>query len=141
MAKLGYEVEGRLKGVYSLFVEVDEIKRLLNPENQHLLDQVGQVSVPDYESKITKEDIDILMSLDKRIVITLETPKVKLMMRSLPDRLNLVLVIDHPQFFELMNTDQIKFVNENRLVFMIPKESMIVTSPDEFDSDEEVEIV
>ena len=58
MAKLGFEVEGRLKGVYSLFVEVDEIKRLLNPENQYQLDQVGQVSVPDYESKITKEDID-----------------------------------------------------------------------------------
>lgn len=141
MAKLGFEVEGRLKGVYSLFVEVDEIKRLLNPENQYLLDQVGQVSVPDYESKITKEDIDILMKLDKRIVITLETPKVKLMMRSLPDRLNLVLVIDHPQFFELMNTDQIKFVSEYKVVFMAPKESMIMTGPEEFDSDEEVEIV
>jgi len=141
MAKLGFEVEGRLKGVYSLFVEVDEIKRLLNPENQYLLDQVGQVSVPDYESKITKEDIDILMSLDKRIVITLETPRIDLPIQDLPRRLNLVLVVPYPQFFDLSITDQIKFVNENKLVFMIPKESMGVTSPDDFDSDEEVEIL
>lgn len=141
MAKLGYEVEGRLKGVYSLFVEVDEIKRLLNPENQYLLDQVGQVSVPDYESKITLDDIDILMSLDNRVVITLETPRIDLPLQDLPGRLNLVLVVPCPQFFDLSITDQIKFVNESRLVFMIPKESMVVTSPDEFDGDEEVDIL
>lgn len=141
MAKLGYEVEGRLKGVYSLFVEVDEIERLMNPENKRLLDMVGQVSVPDYESKITQEEIDILMSLDSRIVITLETPKIELPIHDLPSRLNLVLVVDHPQIFDLTVTDQIKFVNESRLVLMISKESMMVTCPDEFDGDEEVEIV
>lgn len=141
MAKLGYEVEGRLKGVYSLFVEVDEIPRLLNPENKHLLDKVGQVSVPDYESLILQEDIDILMSLDPRIVITLETPKIELPIHDLPARLNLVLVVNHPQIFDLTVTDQIKFVNESRLVLMIPKESMMVTCPDEFDGDEEVEIL
>lgn len=141
MAKLGFEVEGRLKGVYSLFVEVDEIKRLLNPGNKYLLDQVGQVAVPDYESKITLDDIDILMSLDNRVVITLETPRIDLPIEDLPGRLNLVLVAQCPQFFDLSNTDQIKFVNEHRQVFMIPKESMVMTSPDEFDGDEEVEIV
>lgn len=141
MAKLGYEVEGRLKGVYSLFVEVEEIKRLLNPENKYLLDQVGQVSVPDYESTILQEDIDILMSLDPRIVITLETPFIHLPISDLPSRLNLVLVIQHQQFFDLAITDQIKFVNDSRLVFMNTKESMIVTSPDEFDDDKEVEIL
>ena len=141
MAKLGYEVEGRLKGVYSLFVEVDELSRLLNPENKHLLDKVGQVSVPDYDSTILQKDIDILMSLDPRIVITLETPKINLPMHSLPARLNLVLVVKHSQIFELAVTDQIKFVNESRLVLMIPKESMMVTCPDEFDDDVEVEIV
>ena len=141
MAKLGYEVEGRLKGVYSLFVEVDELSRLLNPENKHLLDKVGQVSVPDYDSTILQKDIDILMSLDPRIVITLETPKINLPMHSLPARLNLVLVVKHSQIFELAVTDQIKFVNDSRLVLMIPKESMMVTCPDEFDDDVEVEIV
>lgn len=141
MAKLGYEVEGRLKGVYSLFVEVNEIPRLLNPENKHLLDMVGQVSVPDYDSLILQEDIDILMSLDPRIVITLETPKIELPIHDLPSRLNLVLVVNHPQIFDLTVTDQIKFVNESRLVLMIPKESMVVTCPDEFDGDEEVDIV
>ncbi len=141
MAKLGVEVEGRLKGVNSLFVEVDEIKRLLNPENKYLLDQVGQVSVPDEESVITQEDIDILMSLDKRLVVTLETPYVDLPLSDLPSRLNLVLVIKVPQFFDLAITDQIKFVSDSRLVYMIPKESMIVTSPDEFDDDKEVKIL
>lgn len=141
MAKLGYEVEGRFKGVYSLFVEVDELSRILNPENKHLLDKVGQVSVPDYDSTILQKDIDILMSLDPRIVITLETPKILLPVHSLPARLNLVLVVKHPQIFELMVTDQIKFVNESRAVLMIPKESMMVTCPDEFDDDVEVEIV
>jgi len=141
MAKLGYEVEGRLKGVYSLFVEVDEIPRLLNPENKHLLDKVGQVSVPDYDSEIRQEDIDILMSLDPRIVVTLETPKIDLPIHGLPTRLNLVLVVIHPQIFELTVTDQVKFVNESRMVLMTPKESMMVTCPDEFDGDVEVEIV
>lgn len=142
MAKLGYEVEGRLKGVYSLFVEVDEIPRLLNPENKHLLDKVGQVSVPDYDSKIRQEDIDILMSLDPRIVVTLETPKIELLsILDLPTRLNLVLVVTHPQIFELTDTDQIKFVNESKTVLMIPKESMIMTWFDDFDGDEEVAIL
>lgn len=141
MAKIGYEVEGRLKGVYSLFVEVDEIKRLLNPENKHLLDEVGQVAIPDYESKITQEDINILLTLNPRIVITLETPKINLPIESLPARLNLVLVIKHPQIFELTVTDQIKFVSESKSVLIIPKESMMMTCSDEFDGDQEVDIL
>lgn len=141
MAKLGYEVEGKMKGIYTLFVEVDEIPRLLNYQNKHLLEKVSHVSVPDYQSKFTKDHLDILMSLDNRIVLTLETPKPSVSILEMPSRLNLVLVIEKPEFFDMTITDQIKFVNDAKMVYMVPKESMFLTTPEEFDSDIEVKIV
>jgi hypothetical protein len=140
MAKLGYEVEGRLRGVYSLFLPPEEVIRLSGDKNKELLNKVGQVAVYDDESKITLKDIDILMSLPERIIITLETPKLNLSINVIPSRLNLVLVIKNDQFFDLGPHEQIKFVNQDRMVFMVTKSSMEFTTPDEFDGDEEVDL-
>jgi hypothetical protein len=133
MAKLGREVEGRMKGIFTLFVEdTKDIKKLPNLENKYLLDQVGHIAIADNDSSITKEDIDTLMAFGDRFIITLETPKINLPMCDIPNRLNLVLIVDHPQFFQLKDTDQIK---------LIPKESMLTTLPEAFNDDKEVTIV
>jgi hypothetical protein len=80
------------------------------------------------------------MSLPERIIITLETPKLNLSINVIPSRLNLVLVIKNDQFFDLGPHEQIKFVNQDRMVFMVTKSSMEFTTPDEFDGDEEVDL-
>lgn len=135
MAKLALEVEGRLKGIKSLFLDVNDVVKLNDPKNKEILDSVGQVAVSDLESKLTINDISILMNLNPRIYITLETPEIKIPFEQIPDRLNIVLIIDKYQFFYLMATDQIKFTYNDE-VYMIPKECFIKTKPEEFDNDE-----
>lgn len=140
MAKIGYEVEGRLRGVLSLFLSVDEVHKLKDPKNAQILQKVSQVAVYDDNSKISMKEIEILMSLDERLYLTLETPMVNIDFGVLPARINTVLVMSHPQIFDLFPFDQIKFVSPSKFVLMVTKEAMGVTTPDEFDCDTEVDL-
>lgn len=140
MAKIGYEVQGRLLGVMTLFLSVDEVHKLKDPKNIDTLQKVCQVAVYDEHSKITMKEIDVLMGLDERLFLTLETPMVNVDLSIFPARINTVLVLNHPQIFDLFPFDQIKFVSPNQFVLMATKEVMSATTPDEFDYYTEVEL-
>ena len=140
MAKIGIEVQGKFRGVPTLFLSTEEVIRLLENKNQPTLDTVSQVVVVDKDSKITVSDIEILMGLNERIVITLETPKINLSINDIPSRLNLILVIKNHQVFDLGIDEQVKFeCNDGNVVYMVSKVNMTIRTADEFDYYRDIE--
>lgn len=136
MAKLGYEVEGRFRDLYSIFLTPEELSRLVNRPD--IIDKVGQIAVYDDNSIITREHLDIMMSFPERIILTLETPKLYVPVDIIPYRIHLVMVIKTNMIADLHIYHQVKFVDCANCVYMITKENMSHTHYTEFEDDKEI---
>lgn len=130
--KKGFEVEGKYKGIYTLFLNEDEIynvDKIINNTNDVLQIYIC-INVLDYIKY--KNSIDWLLTLGK--LITIETKKIY-NIETMPLNINIMLNIESENFFKLKDTDQIKFVNSDLDILSISKENMFKTNKNDFLSD------
>lgn len=137
--KIGLEVEGRYKGIMSLFVNADEIIPSFDKDSDirksldKLLDlhSIKQIYISDHENILNLTSKSLLIREFGSYILTVErtiAPKV------CDSRIKIILTIDSYSFWNLRDTDQIKFSKDNH-VYCIPKEAMIKTHPDDFKGD------
>ena len=135
MAKIGFEVEGRLKGILTLLVDFDEllskgVNFILGEASHH---KVSHILVGAHDKEANEITSILRLLSDSQYLVTLECKK-------LPDvllpRVNYVLVIDNPDIWRMLGTDQIKFVDHALNVKMVALENMTSTHPSDFDADE-----
>jgi hypothetical protein len=134
--KHGVEVEGRLKGVPTIFVDAQEY--LVYPERvkQALADhKTSHLYISDPENVLPYNlDLDCLVTLDVtrvRYGAQLRPSNVLLMLRIDPNR------PDAWEFDDLLllgENDQIKF-EQNQHVYVFPWSNAIKTQPEDFNSD------
>jgi hypothetical protein len=135
--KIGYEVEGRLKGVRSLFLDVSELDKFY----EHFVrcnciktvHEVCQIYVSDHSNTLDLFSIKLL-NLSKEFLLTVEVTELKV---DPPRYINTMLCIDSPSFWFLRSIDQIKISKDLR-VFSTTVENMSITNPEEFKNDTEV---
>jgi hypothetical protein len=137
--RFGIEVEGRFKGLRTIFVQArqldgwsddsftrNEVIEALSLNNAHQL----------YIDGVTTLSEDVLFGLEvfhaMGYVVTIETHELQ---QNFPDWVNVMLHLKDASFFKLKPHDQVKFVNEDRLVYCVTKENMTITTPDQFDGD------
>jgi hypothetical protein len=138
MAKLGIEVEGRFKGLLTLFLDAGELtedneEKILSVLKRNL--RIQQVYISDLENTLllgVKKLKPFLKKLSDLVFITVETKH--LGKAPLPFYLNIMLAVEHPSFWNLRPTDQVKF-SQGQKVFAIPVESMYKTEPSDFVDD------
>jgi hypothetical protein len=125
MAKIGIEVEGRFKGIKTLFIQAEEFDDALRIPRE-----CNHIYISDNENTLdlSAEEWDAwterwLITVD--VTDVCETPR---------PGLNIMLRIDHPSFWYLKPTDQIKF-EQDKNVWTIPVESMYRTFPEDFEGD------
>jgi hypothetical protein len=132
--KIGIEVEGRLRGVPTLFCDADyfieypdEVKSALELHGLrhcYISDTKNDLAYPYVGSKLA----GFLVTMDVTKVFDLTLPK------------NVTLMVRNPSFSDLQRLrpdDQIKY-EENRQVFVFPVGSAIKTQPHEFANDQEI---
>ena len=131
--KIGYEVEGRFKGLKTLFVNCDEFTKIDIAKICHNY-MVQQIYISDCDNKIDLESDGLIAYRSGKYVVTIERTKMNC---NSPAWLNIVLNVSSESFWLLKGTDQVKF--ENKLtVFEIPLENMYYTKPSDFDGDNEI---
>lgn len=140
MAKIGKEVEGRFRGLWTLFLTTDEVCKLKLPSCRDVLQDVSQVVVNDEQSQIRQDDIDILMTIDKRIVLTIVSSRFSIPVGSLPYRINVTYSIKDNTILDLSNTDQVKFVDNSGVTYIVTKETLGTTLADEYGNLKEVSL-
>lgn len=130
--KVGIEVEGRLRGVRTLFCSAsDNINKAVG---EAILNGIGHVYVSDNDNTLSYQVFgdypDILFTLDITCVQNIPRPS------------NVTLMLRLPGFEDvsaLKADDQIKF-EHNRTVLVASVNSLVRTNPDEFENDIEVEL-
>ena len=145
--KYGIEAEGRYKGVRSIFCENVLEFFNISVEGISLIAQQNKachIAIMDLTDEIDhtpdSEDTQKLKAiLNEGFMVTIECTTPPNLIDRNPD-IFIVKHINDPAFFNLLETDQIKFVDDeiNRNVRMTPVESMIPTSAEAFLSDREV---
>lgn len=137
--KIGIEVEGRMKGLMTLFCSAEEFY-----EN----DVVGLI----YSGKVTVSQVYVsdhggyanirdLVELGKKVYVTVELTYLH---RESPAEIGVILNIKNNRpayeesFKRLKGTDQIKFEHEMN-IFTITKEQMHRTYPSDFAGDYEID--
>lgn len=142
--KIGMEVEGRYKGLPTLFMTAEEYLAGMqiysaNPDLQDLMDVQRHIYVSDHKNKI---NINNLMGFwDMSRLITLEVTKVPTNRREWPRNVTFMLVIPHKglNFWHLKDMDQIKFTQQ-QTVFTADIDSMPKTFPRDFEGDIKIKI-
>lgn len=155
--KLGTEVEGRFKGLETLFVSAKEALDHLDREPEDLIARLNkicegtsykplQVYISDHEGELNylSKVLNTLSSLG--LMVTLEVTEVGQSRDLYPKNVSLILSCTDTaegsayatSFFNLALTDQVKF-SIGQYVFCATKETFMVTTPLDFDADEEVE--
>lgn len=135
--KTGIEIEGRLKGIKSLFVSTKEIlelgtRKVIQTAREH---SVVHIEIP--QDIIVNLGNDMFKELYQAgFIITTETTQI---VGEVPDYLNVVLIIENLDFFKLRGVDQIKFVDAELNVYMATVETMVRTFPHEFEADTTIE--
>lgn len=136
--KLGIEVEGRLRGVPTLFCNADfDTQELLANLRKH---PVSHVYISDNTNKLGYHGIGALL---RGYMVTLDVTEVRA--ESRPANVSLMLRLDGDgsllQLFEqvsrLTKEDQIKF-ERDRNVIVLPMTAAIFTQPSEFAGDVEL---
>lgn len=145
--KYGIEVEGRLKGLRTLFMTAEEalvffeyksLKDAIDPSLHHLTDKIDHIYISDHNNTITAglECIKIWDSLN--LQVTLERTEMN-NRTTYPDNVLIMLLVSNPSFWDLEYNDQIKFSRDLR-VFAVPLTSMIETRPAAFAEDIELNV-
>jgi hypothetical protein len=141
--KIGIEVEGRLKGLLSLFINTDELSytNLYNTFNQHK-DNIVAIYISDNSCAIDLRQRGVILKyLNLGFIITIEAPSFNHIIhdKEIYERCHLVLNIDKANdFFTLKDTDSIKFSNSDKSVFMYTKELAYKTKASDFNNDKEI---
>ena len=128
--KIGKEVEGRYKGVQTIFMSADEVKagvdwranRRIGPQQDYISDLKNELDLDDNK----------LYTWAEEVFVTVEVTELK---RVPPEHLHIILRVDASSFKYLWSTNQVKFEPGPRLVYMMPVEMMIKTYADAYDSD------
>lgn len=150
--KIGYEVEGRLKGLYTLFMDGEEAKEFFDfpslrkraePEiPPNILELVRHIYISDIYGVI-KPDAECLVKWALMgMMITIETRSVAPHTRfRYPECVGIMFNVGDAysnkvmdSFLELKDTDQIKFSHDN-YVWCVTKENMTKTAPLDFMGD------
>lgn len=132
--KLGPEIEGRLKGIPSLILQYQELlfftAEMLsaiatkNKASHIQIDAYG-FSIPPINYKLAGlVHLGHIVSIESDVIPKEKVPNV-----------NYILVVKNPSFWNLSETDQVKFVDFDRNVRMVSLENMHVTDPKDFDGD------
>lgn len=136
MAKIGIEVEGRFKGLKTLFIDDTEIDFVYENFNK-LIHQYCFVSIyiSNLSGKLNNEQQEIINYFSLNIVVLIETKRISY--STLNSSINFVLRIMDNNVFKLRDTDQIKF-EKNLNVKMVTVENMSTTLSEDFSNDEEI---
>lgn len=142
--KLGLEVEGRFKGLRTLFMSADEARQILDkadaievsPSEKALraLLEVQAVYISDHDNTLSPTDAVFDLLRESSLVITIEVTKV---FQTWPEDINLMLTVDSSSFWFLRDIDQVKF-SKDQNVYAVTKENMSRTHPNEFYQDIEL---
>ena len=133
--KLGIEVEGRLRGIPTLFCNADfDVEELFANLRKH---PVSHVYISDNTNKLSYRGIGALL---KGYLVTLDVTEVRA--EEPPANVSLMLRIDDIQdawtsVSRLTKEDQIKF-EFDRNVIVLPMTAAILTNPSEFAGDIEL---
>lgn len=135
--KTGIEIEGRLKGLKSLFVSTKEILELGTAKVIQTAREQGVVHIEIPQDVIVNLRNYMFKDFHEAgFIVTTETTKI---VDEAPDFLNVVLIVENQDFFKLRGVDQIKFVDAELNVYMATVETMVRTYPHEFDADKPIE--
>lgn len=167
--KFGYEVEGRLKGMFTLFMQADEAVRWSEDGLRHalrgtnlqgqtidsLLKKTAHVYISDRDN-VLEPDSPAFRTWAQDRLVTLDVASIH--GRNLyPDNVTVMLTVtdsdaqmgkdayrQSESFWGLYATDQVKFTSGknggNHKVYVVTKENMTYTAPEDFESDIIVEL-
>jgi hypothetical protein len=143
--KIGLEVEGRLKGLRTVFCTGKEFLDCSIWVLAITKRRIQQIYVSDHDAFIVDDLREAFLERVERLknvaFITVELPNGHpLLMAELPAEVGLIvnLKIDPHTFHGLRKTDQIK-ISDGLHVKTIAVENMFNTTPDDFHGDEEIE--
>jgi len=134
--KIGYEVEGKMKGLKSLFINEDELKNEIK-KIKKMAKEVNQIyisidAIHEPNEKWIKKRLELLKKLN--VFLTVEImyfvtrPDVDMVMLRLEGN-NQMLIED------LKKTDSIKIHTGKNNVYSISIENMFFTKSEDFDDD------
>lgn len=157
--KVGTEVEGRFKGIQTLFVSAEEATHYFSGDFEHamnnlqsILDFSGpnhkplQVYISDHDNELDFSS-SALANLDEvGLLVTIEVTAMDEYRERYPANVSFILsCVDTVEpsdytksFFHLKDTDQVKF-SQDQFVFCATKESFIKTQPKDFEADIEID--
>ena len=136
--KTGIEVEGRYKGLRTLFIGAAEYSRLIETGRlQSLMVDHPHLYISDHDNTL---DYDSLVPdcLEGK-VITLEVTRVPPGLR--PGNLSIMLRLPHlDEILQLSETDMFKFTRETDRTVKVGLPGMLIhTDPSDFEGDEDLE--
>lgn len=133
--KYGLEVEGRFKGIKTLFVSEEEftnkgfeidciVKDMIDIKHLYISDLNNRIDL-EHEIRLRR---DLVVSIERTSVpnVTID-----------PSITCILLRIDNSSFWALRSTDQVKFSKDHN-VFAATVENMSKTIPSDFDDDQEL---
>lgn len=123
---IGLEIEGRLKGVPTLMLTVEEYSSKMY---ERVTEPYGNMYITDLNNELDLEFINANRDPFKDPILSIERTKVDKQYKNI----NIIFYVDAP-VWNLKTTDQIK-MNDGRYVWMIPVESMVKTVPDDYKGD------
>lgn len=152
--RLGYEVEGRLKSIYTLFMDAKEAKeffqfkslkeRAVPAGSANTIERVKHVYISDHENTIGCLADCLYRWLDMGMPVTLEVTNVWFREKYPANVMFMLNIKDKSSdlftssFSRLAETDQIKFAVPSGVgfqVWCVTKENMTKTLPEDFDGD------
>ncbi len=136
MAKIGIEVEGRLRGVKTLFCSADELVDRAKIISYAASKGITHVYVSDRNNTL---DYVMLGWMFSDCLVTLDVTEVRQGVR--PTNVTVILTMPHSYWesvSRLRPDDQIKFHSEGREVLCASVRNFVPTQPIEFLGDEEI---
>jgi hypothetical protein len=129
--KIGREVEGRFRGLLTLFLDAHEALDFFerpslkaackNQEAKDLIEKVRHIYITDHTHYLTPNSYCLKMWGELGFVVCIERRRVT--DRDMwPSHVSFLLAVEHPDVSELFGTDQIKFIIPDRLsASFVPK--------------------
>lgn len=139
--KIGLEVEGRLKGIPSAFMNAEEFLELVHNDYciRDLYDLVAEPShyyISDHSGIVTLEVLSKYLDNNKALFITLEVKNIPKDRHNFPDRVKLMLYLDGAdKIASLYPGDQVKWVTQGNDVFSVGIDDMYFTDASDFYND------
>jgi hypothetical protein len=125
--KIGIEVEGRYKGIKTLFCSA--LEYLMEPLPD--LMRVSHIYISDHENALDITNENVFYEIPESHLITVERTEVG---KKPCDRIHVILNVPSDSFWNLRETDQVKF-DLNQTVYAVPLEVMYKTKPEDFAGD------